>query len=180
MTPEEKKTKMCFDPRLNASEKDIPWDNFSLPGNLSSYVHLKFTFQKAFELYFKLIRTAFYLLLWRIGFKDEHHVILSIDWSRERSKEDLNWAQNLTPSLNWIHHIFTWNKKPNIFVTIVFSTGFFRLLLPYCWLSHLVLLASWTPNHHLSRQEMERLLVQQSKSYTQSVRSLAVCNIPYL
>ena len=63
MTPEEKKTEMCFDPRLNASEKDIPWDNFSLPGNLSSHVHLKFTFQKAFELYFKLIRTAFYLLL---------------------------------------------------------------------------------------------------------------------
>ena len=75
-------------------------DNFSLPGNLSSYVHLKFTFQKGFELYFKLIRTAFYLLLWRIGFKDEHHVIVSIDWSREKSKEDLNWVQNLTPSLN--------------------------------------------------------------------------------
>ena len=120
MTPEEKKTKMCFDPRLNASEKDIPWDNFSLPGNLSSYVHLKFTFQKAFELYFKLIRTAFYLLLWRIGFKDEHHVIFY--WALQ-----LNCAWNLLSlnscTLQLCCQVFT-SGKPQITSVSRFSEAY--------------------------------------------------------
>ena len=79
--------------------------------------------------------------------------------------------------------------KSQIFLEpLSFLLVFFRRL-PCCWLSHLVLLASWTPSHHLSRQENGKvtcatieaqilaqapIAVTDPKSYTQSVKSLAV------